>query len=238
MGGYFWDTRSSLPDRRRPFESAGAEQRDSESEPSSVPPAQRSVGKQASSTVLYRSNTLVYIKPAQGSLEQVFLGQLLEPVVEVQYVVRRRGKERASLKFAVQNPRIRYFMLRGGEDDSGIFRYEHDRNSSTTVNAAAIYGRVEDYTNDVSSEGLLQAFDVEQEDLDRMEGTVNEQLDQSSSEDSDAEVETEALQRLRKNLQQAKSLHNVDVLPAGATRSRVPTRRHLDEVRYNEVRGR
>jgi hypothetical protein len=225
--------------RPQAFVSDGAAEREAEREPSHAVPAEQANSQQASSTVCYRSHTLVFIKPEKGSFERVFLGQVLEPVVEVRTIVDRPGRHRARalLRFAVENIRVRYFSPRGGDDDSG--RYEHDSNSSETVNAAAIYGRVEVYTNDVvSNDGLLLAFDVEQEEIDRMEGVINGGLDQSSSEDSDDEIQTEALQRLRRRVQQEKSLHNKEVLSEGAVRSRAPVMRLTDRWRYNEVRGR
>jgi hypothetical protein len=45
--------------------------------------ARRGGGPRALSTsaIAYRKHTLVFVKPAAGSFERVFLGQLLEPVI-------------------------------------------------------------------------------------------------------------------------------------------------------------
>jgi hypothetical protein len=175
----------------------------------------------------------------------------MEPVVE-ERVVRvqravggRNRRARARLKFAIEKPRVRFFSLRGGEDDNAdSWRYdrEYDPDTMATVNAAAIHGAVESYSNDVvSAKGNLLAFDVDEDELDRMQGIVNEQPESSSSsgEDSEAEEQTPALQRQKARQQQAAHFSNPLVLPQGAVRSRAPPPGGSAAIaRYREVAGR
>lgn len=131
------------------------------------------------SVVRYRAGTVVFVKAAAGSFEAVFIAQLMEPVVEERMArtQRRDRRSRARSKFAIEKPRVRFFSLRGGEDDNAdSWRYEYDPETVVTVNAAAIHGAVESYSNDVvSAKGDLLAFDVAEDELDRMQGVVNEQ---------------------------------------------------------------
>jgi hypothetical protein len=234
----------------QPFETDGLDDVQMDAEPGA--PAVAAPGPSASaasdsvpkSVVRYRAGTLVFIKAAAGSFEEVFLAQLMEPVVEERvHVPRGRNRrERVRLKFAIEKPRVRFFSLRGGEDESAeSWRYEYDPCTMVTVNAAAIHGAVESYNNDVvSAKGDLLAFDVDELELDRMQGVVNEQPESSSSsEDSEAEEQTPALQRQKAKQQQAAHFSNPFVLPEGSVRSRAPPTGGSDQIaRYREVAGR
>ena len=66
------------------------------------------------SIVRYRQLTLVFIKPASGSLERVFLGQLLEPVVEQFDVGGRTGEEAVKYSWEVGE--------RAAEECSALFK--------------------------------------------------------------------------------------------------------------------
>jgi hypothetical protein len=118
----------------------------------------------STSAIAYRKHTLVFVKPAAGSFERVFLRQLLQPVI----VETVQGRNR----FSNDKPGIRYFS------PSSAFpgTYAHDPGTVKTVSAFAIYGKVDGYTNVVlAADGLLDSFDVADDELDRMEGIINEE---------------------------------------------------------------
>ena len=94
-------------------------------------------------------------------------------------------------RFSNQKPGIRYFSP--SSDSPGC--YAHDTNTDTykTVSAFAIYGRVDEYTNVVlSADGLVESFEVADDEIDRMEGVINEPSAPRSS-DSEDDEENEAL---------------------------------------------
>jgi hypothetical protein len=106
---------------------------------------------------------LVFVKPASGLFERVFVGQLMEPVI----VETVNGKSR----FSNDKPGIRYFSPRS--DSPGC--YAHDTGAVKTVSAFAIHGRVNAYTNvALTADGLLESFKVADEEIDRMEGVIND----------------------------------------------------------------
>jgi hypothetical protein len=77
----------------------------------------------STSAIAYRKHTLVFVKPAAGSFERVFLGQLLEPVI----VETVKGRNR----FSNDKPGIRYFSP--SSDFPGT--YAHDPGIVKTVSA-------------------------------------------------------------------------------------------------------
>jgi hypothetical protein len=227
----------------KPFASGGTDMQDSGDEPDDqqAPTTHRRSGL-PQSIVRYRQLTLVFIKPASGSLERVFLGQLLEPVVEQFAESRDNSRCRSSL--VVARPGIRYFRL-VVDASEGHLKFQLDGDALTTVNAQAIYGEATYSSSVCSPNGLLNSFEIDSEEMDRMEGIVNEVVSEdSSSEDSNAEEQTEALLRDRAKLRNAKKITGMvgldprNVLDSGSVRRRAPTRNFLSEVRYNEVSGR
>lgn len=195
------------------------------------------------SIVQYRRLTLVFIKPARGSLANVFLGQLLEPVVEQIAQGARNGRLRS--RFVVERPGIRFFSeVQDGAEGHSKFQYE--KGSSPTVSATAIYGEATYSSAFCSPDGLLETFEVDSEELDRMEGVVNRLVSsETSSSDSNAEEQTVPLVRQRVAQKRAKKrtqnfglVNSENILPGSAKRTRAPTRSYLSEVRYNEVSGR
>jgi hypothetical protein len=121
----------------------------------------------SASAIAYRKHTLVFVKPAAGSLfQRVFLGQLLQPVI----VETVKGRN----PFSNDKPGIRYFSH--SSDFPGSATYAHEPGTVKTVSAFAIYGKVDGYTNVVLAvdDGLLDSFDVADDELDSMEGIINE----------------------------------------------------------------
>ena len=109
------------------------------------------------------------------------------------------------------------------------------------MNVAAIHGRIESsaYTNTtVSGTGLLESFDIQQEEIDRLEGILNEPLEERVDSDVDAdseEEETPALLRQRVAQLKARRFmndHDPNLVVAGK-RSRAPTSTYMDVIRYS-----
>jgi hypothetical protein len=73
--------------------------------------------------------------------------------------------------------------------------YDFDPGANKSVSVSAIHGLVESsaYTNTtLLAGGLLQSFDIQQDDIDRLEGILDEpQLEEAVESDSDAESEEE-----------------------------------------------
>jgi hypothetical protein len=131
------------------------------------------------------------VKPAAGSFERVFLGQLLEPVI----VETVKGRNR----FSNDKPGIRYFSP--SSDFPGT--YVHDPGTVKTVSAFAIYGKVDGYTNIVlAADGLLDSFEVADDELHRMKGIINEECAPDSGEEAENE-ENEVLEQHRRSEAQA-----------------------------------
>jgi len=184
--------------------------------------------------VVHRAGALVFIqadpKRPRGSEmehERVFIGQLMEPVIrEI-----AESKHGPRTVYRIAKPKIRYFSVAPG-------RYQYDRKTAQTVAATAIYGGVEHYSNPLVNPkgGLLMAFTIEQDDLDRMEEVINDvmvawQAEKSESESPHDEEEPEALTRKRKEDQLAKRFTvEAQVLAPGAKRNRQPTHRLNEEL--------
>lgn len=175
------------------FASDGLDLMDSDNELSHAQPV--NVPQQPRSSVRYRQMTLVYIKPARGSLERVLLAQLLEPVVQVEVLVRSRGRRRrgnqlqVTTRFSIEKPSVRYFSPTDTSED-GHQQYEYDSScaSTVTVDVSAIYGAAQYCNSVVSLEGLIESFEVDMEDIDKMEDEVNREMPVvSSSEDEEDE---------------------------------------------------
>jgi hypothetical protein len=168
------------------------------------------------------------VKPAAGSFERVFLGQLLEPVI----VETVKGRNR----FSNDKPGIRYFSP--SSDFPGT--YAHDPGTVKTVSAFAIYGRVDGHTNVVlAADGLLDSFEVADDELDRMEGIINEECAPDSGEEAENE-ENKALERHRRSEAQANMFRadgDEQVFAAGHKRVRMEPVRLSDQARYQELRG-
>ena len=78
-------------------------------------------------------------------------------------------------KLAPQKPHIQYFKA-GETLNSEYLRYTRDKNSFPTVAVAAIHGLVEQYVSvSHDSAGMLTSFDIQTEELERIEGVVNEE---------------------------------------------------------------
>jgi hypothetical protein len=129
---------------------------------------------------------------------------------------------------------VRHFQPRMEGDD----RYEVDdaQANSETVNVEAIYGDAK-FSNDVvNQDGHLEAFDVDQAEVDRMVGVMNEKAEPAEVWiDPEAEEQTEALLRERERLRQGMHFSNFDS-PVQGVRGRAPARRFQDEARYEELR--
>ena len=194
--------------------------------------------------------TVVFIKPAGGSLERVLLAQLLEPVVQVEVQKRTRGRRTGTnppqftTRFSIEKPGVRYFTPTSISSD-GHQMYEYDSACASTVDVSAIYGAAQYSNSVVSLGGLIDSFEVDTEEIDRMEDEVNRVVPVvSSSEDEEDEEQTEALQRKRDGARMSRlgslacdPCNQANILPSGSVRSREPRRGYLDEIRYNEVRG-
>ena len=93
--------------------------------------------------------------------------------------------------------------------------------------------------------GLIDSFEVDTEEIDRMEDEVNRVVPVvSSSEDEEDEEQTEALQRKRDVARMSRlgslacdPCNQANILPPGSVRSREPRSGYLDEIWYNEGRG-
>jgi hypothetical protein len=98
------------------------------------------------------------------------------------------------------------------------------------VSAFAIYGKVDGCTNVIlAADGLLDSFEVADDELDCMEGIINEECAPDSGE------ENEALERHRRSEAQANMFradgdeHN---FAAGHKRVRIKPVRLSDQARY------
>jgi hypothetical protein len=153
-----------------------------------------------------------------------FLGQLLEPVI-VETVKGRTDK-----------PGIRSFSP--SSDFPGT--YVHDPGTVKTVSAFAIYGKVDGYTNVVlAADGLLDSFEVADEELDRMKGIINEECAPESGEEAENE-ENEAMERHRQSKAQANMFRadgDGQVFAAGHKRVQMEPVRLSDQARYRKLRG-
>jgi hypothetical protein len=108
-----------------------------------------------------------------GSNEPVFFAQLLEPIVEVtQHSKGKRGRgavPKSQTRYSNDKPSIRFFSVSNNRDVSGV-AYDHDEKALKAVAVSAIYGRVDSgtYTNaSISENGLLDSFDIEQDERNR-----------------------------------------------------------------------
>jgi hypothetical protein len=153
----------------------------------------------------------VFIKPASG-IEQVYFAQVLENVVEV---TDNRGKRRKRDKqpvkrswFANERPAVRYFSVANLRSGNGV-AYDYDAKADKCVSVTAIYGLVKEKvrTNPtVEADGLLlQSFEIEQEEIDRLECVINDQLQPEQAIPSDSGSESgdeETLALMRKKSEQ------------------------------------
>ena len=108
-----------------------------------------------------------------------------------------------------------------------------------TVSAFAIYGRVDEYTNVVlSADGLVESFEVADDEIDRMEGVINEPSAPGSS-DSEDDEENEALERHRRSEAEANMFRadgDEQIFAAGVKRMRTEPVRLSDQARYQELK--
>ena len=108
------------------------------------------------------------------------------------------------------------------------------------MSAFAIHGRVNAYTNVVlTADGLLESIEVADDEIDRMEGVINEPA-VSESSDSDDDEESEALQRYRRSEVEANMIRadgDEQIFAPGSKRMRTEPVRLTDQTRYQEVRG-
>jgi hypothetical protein len=103
-----------------------------------------------------------------------------------------------------------------------------------------MYGKVDGYTNVVLvADGLLDSFEVADDEVDRMEGIINEECAPDSNEEAENE-ENEALERHRLSEAQANMFRadgDEQVFTAGHKRVRMEPVRLSDQARYQELRG-
>jgi hypothetical protein len=156
------------------------------------------------STVVHRVFTLVYMKPAAGSSERVFVGQLLEPVVQttktVETVVGRGNQQRkvqtTETAHTVPKPAVHYFVPTNEDNEEGSTCYVRDHTVSNRVAVEAIHGRVEGYCNEIRGQnGLLTYFQVSESEMNRMESAVNHDSDQAHAPEEEIDAAESMLER-------------------------------------------
>jgi hypothetical protein len=214
------------------FTSAGIDN-SSDVEATSRPAVQVSVVWK--STTVYRKFTLVYVKAVASAAEDVFFGQLMESIVLME-PVGRRGRA----KLAPPKPHIQYF--KGGETlNSEYLRYTRDKNSFPTVAVAAIHGLVEQYVAvSHDSAGMLTSFDIQTEELERIEGVVNEE--ESDEEEEEEQKRDETIRRLTRQQEAEARSRSISMGPIaeGVTRARRRPQSYYDlmeDARAHQMLG-
>jgi hypothetical protein len=199
--------------------------------------------------VTHTKGSLVLVKPTKGSIEPVFFAQLTEHVIKVTAIStkkRTRGRPPALVsRFTNDKPGVRYFSVSTRRESIAGVAYDYDPVTYENVNVAAIYGTIASSAymiTSVSQGGLLEAFDIQQDEIDRLEAILNEepeQVENTPGSDSEEE-ESEALARSRAAHLKSKRFvpDNDPSLIVTGTRSRKPTNTLMDELRYREITGR
>jgi hypothetical protein len=163
----------------------------------------------------------------------VFFAQLLEHVVEVQSLERGKG---ARAGFVNERPSVRYFSQ--ATDKPG--RYHYDPDTYDRVDIAAIYGAVRNFDTVAAEGGLLVSFDVTEDELNHMEGIVNEtpeDNDEGEAEDEgpDSEALAQQQERDRREKALARDIDEANILPNDRRRTRFQSTSIFMDARAREA---
>jgi hypothetical protein len=144
-----------------------------------------------STAIFYRAMTVVFVKPARGSMDSVFIAQLLEPII-LESTFSNSGDQVGRSKWLHDKCKVR--DLEPANASELVYTCAETSAKSKTncrsVNVAAIYGSVNFVTTRNNGEELLE-IEIQQEELDRMIAVLN--IDVHNEEEVEAEVVSPAL---------------------------------------------